>query len=46
LFMRAPTGAAVRHREDDVLQLPPGDYVTGSVRVHDHFVEEEPEQLY
>jgi hypothetical protein len=46
LFMRAPTGAAVRHREDDVLQLPPGDYVTSSVRVHDHFVEEEPEQLY
>jgi hypothetical protein len=37
MFMRAPTGTTVAHCEGDALQLPPGDYVVGVVRVHDHF---------
>jgi hypothetical protein len=44
LFMRAPTGMTVIHREDDALRLPPGDYVIGVVRVYEHFAEEEHEE--
>jgi hypothetical protein len=40
LFMRAPTGTTVAHRQHDVLQIPPGDYVIGIVREYDHFAEE------
>lgn len=46
LFMRAPTGTAVTHRENDVLQLPPGDYVVGRVRAYDHFPEAEADHEY
>jgi len=37
LFLRAPTGTTIAHREDDELHLPPGDYVVGAVRACDHF---------
>jgi hypothetical protein len=46
LFMRAPTGTTVAHRKDDAVQLPPGDYVVGAVRVCDHFPKAEEDAIY
>jgi hypothetical protein len=46
LFMRAPTGTTIAHREDDALQLPPGDYVVGAVRVCDHFAKAAEDAIY
>lgn len=40
LFMRAPTGTTVAHRQHHVLQIPPGEYVIGIVREYDHFAGE------
>ena len=37
LFMRAPTGTTVVHPHHRALEIPPGDYVIGRVRVYDHF---------
>ena len=43
LFMRAPTGTTVAHPKRPSIQVPAGDYLIGTVRVFDHFPEEEPE---
>jgi len=45
LFMRAPAGTTVAHPQHDVLQIPPGEYVIGVVRVYDHFGEEADDQV-
>ena len=39
LYMRAPTGTTVVHEEHKVLEIPPGDYLIGTVREYDHFAE-------
>lgn len=41
LYMRAPTGTTVVHEEHHVVDIPPGDYLIGTVREYDHFGEEE-----
>ena len=40
LYMQAPTGTTVVHEEHRVLEIPPGDYLIGTVREYDHFAEE------
>jgi hypothetical protein len=45
LFMRAPTGTTVAHQKHEPLQIPPGDYVIGRVRVFDHFAAEDDDNL-
>ncbi|MBC8030480.1 MAG: hypothetical protein H7Z16_10245 [Pyrinomonadaceae bacterium] len=40
LYMRVPSGTRVVHEEHRALEIPPGDYVVGTVREYDHFVEE------
>lgn len=40
LYMRAPSGATVRHEEHMPVTVPPGDYLIGAVREYDHFSEE------
>lgn len=39
LYMHAPTGTTVVHEEHSVLDIPPGDYLIGTVREYDHFAE-------
>jgi hypothetical protein len=39
LYMSAPTGTTVVHEEHDVIEIPPGEYVIGTVREYDHFAE-------
>ena len=39
LYMRAPSGTTVVHDEHHVLDIPPGDYLIGTVREYDHFAE-------
>jgi len=45
LFMSAPTGTIVAHPKHQPLQIPPGYYVIGRVRVHDHFAAADDDEL-
>ena len=40
LYMHAPNGTTVVHEEHHALEIPPGDYLLGTVREYDHFKEE------
>jgi hypothetical protein len=40
LYMSAPSGTTVVHEEHRVVEVPPGDYLIGTVREYDHFAEE------
>ncbi|MBC7929517.1 MAG: hypothetical protein H7Z38_03020 [Rubrivivax sp.] len=40
LYMRVPSGTRVVHEEHRALDIPPGDYLIGTVREYDHFAEE------
>lgn len=40
LYMHAPSGTTIVHEEHHVLDVPPGDYLVGTVREYDHFAEE------
>jgi hypothetical protein len=37
LFMRAPNGTTVVHHDHQALEIPPGDYVIGTVLEYEHF---------
>lgn len=40
LYMRAPRGTQIVHEEHATQDIPPGNYVIGTVREYDHFAEE------
>lgn len=39
LYMRVPSGTRIVHEEHHALDIPPGDYLVGTVREYDHFAE-------
>ena len=40
LYMRVPSGTRIIHEEHRALDIPPGDYLIGTVREYDHFAEQ------